>query len=641
MYVHELLKRYKRGDRDFRDVDLAGTGLAPGTDLAGADLTRANLSLSRLHEVSLKNAILEGTDLKRANLHKADLQGADLRGADLRGADLRWANLQGADLTSANLRKTIMQRVNLTGANLAGANLTDAVLDGADLSWANLLGARVDPKQLTQAASLQGIRLQDDVALLIDTSHQTSRESGSSRRWTQEGSIVSSDSASAVKDFWSWLGGFIGGLFLTIFSLGCGAVIVWMGGSFFLLIILIGLTEAGVATGWRVLAFIVWLAVCTFLAILYTEDEGESAIAPGIRRPPPHIRLRHLPHLLTRTPLLLIELSSKAISTLGAYVSLIPRLFSRALRWVLCVAFPWIVFVALKWVLIALAVVALFAVLLHSFDTWLPNETPWAEDTFGTNLGGQILWLLSWFAWLWVANEILVPVFAVALMYLLFRAVGAVLERYEKLSDRADIGAAIGGACLIVGLWLHWQTVPTYWGTSLSPGWFFFDILMIVLSLVPGLELVIIGVTRPDGWILDFTAALVILASGCVGLVATVAIPLVEGRRGTKSLPQTGTSSPIDADDSHSDSDVSDMYYRSGLVYADHGLVEQAIADFDRAIDLNPAHAAAHYSRAIAYLVKGERENAWADFETVLALSPEPNLQKQAEERLDTLAQEN
>jgi uncharacterized protein YjbI with pentapeptide repeats len=101
----ELIRRYRAGERTFRDADLTG-----------ANLRKAKLSGSNL----------SGACLAKARLERADLRGANLRGAQLYDADLRRADLRGADLRTATLLVATM-----AGANLAGAQVTDAQLAAA------------------------------------------------------------------------------------------------------------------------------------------------------------------------------------------------------------------------------------------------------------------------------------------------------------------------------------------------------------------------------------------------------------------------------------------------------------------------------------------------------------------------------
>ncbi|HEY85645.1 MAG TPA: tetratricopeptide repeat protein [Chloroflexi bacterium] len=52
------------------------------------------------------------------------------------------------------------------------------------------------------------------------------------------------------------------------------------------------------------------------------------------------------------------------------------------------------------------------------------------------------------------------------------------------------------------------------------------------------------------------------------------------------------------------------------------GDLEQAIADYNKAIDLNPDYAAAYSNRGVAYYYSGDLEQAIADFERYLELAP-------------------
>lgn len=110
MDTSELLKRYVKGDRDFRKIYLRGAN----PNLKGASLLGIDLQGSTLHEVNLEGANLMGANLQETifeyvNLHKTNLQGANFRESNLQKTKL----LEGADLRKANLVYAQMQRVNL------------------------------------------------------------------------------------------------------------------------------------------------------------------------------------------------------------------------------------------------------------------------------------------------------------------------------------------------------------------------------------------------------------------------------------------------------------------------------------------------------------------------------------------------
>ncbi|MCI3281581.1 serine/threonine-protein kinase [Synechococcus sp. PCC 6717] len=106
----QLLTAYKRGERDFVDVDLS-------------------------------NVVLRHADLSGANFANANLSNADLKGCILAGAVLREANLQGANLSEANLNGAYLVHANLEKANLKGARLQDASISGANFTAADISGA--------------------------------------------------------------------------------------------------------------------------------------------------------------------------------------------------------------------------------------------------------------------------------------------------------------------------------------------------------------------------------------------------------------------------------------------------------------------------------------------------------------------
>jgi tetratricopeptide (TPR) repeat protein/energy-coupling factor transporter ATP-binding protein EcfA2 len=66
-----------------------------------------------------------------------------------------------------------------------------------------------------------------------------------------------------------------------------------------------------------------------------------------------------------------------------------------------------------------------------------------------------------------------------------------------------------------------------------------------------------------------------------------------------------------------------DAYFRRGLVYSSEGSIEDAIADFERAITLNPKYVDAYFNRGNAYLSKVDLRHAFTDYVQALALDPQ------------------
>jgi tetratricopeptide (TPR) repeat protein len=74
-------------------------------------------------------------------------------------------------------------------------------------------------------------------------------------------------------------------------------------------------------------------------------------------------------------------------------------------------------------------------------------------------------------------------------------------------------------------------------------------------------------------------------------------------------------------------------YFNRALVWCERGEWARAVADYDRAIALDPRHADAHCNRGLARLRQSRPEEARQDFDRCLAL--DPNL-RQSLERLVT-----
>ncbi|HEC56454.1 MAG TPA: tetratricopeptide repeat protein [Candidatus Syntrophoarchaeum butanivorans] len=64
-------------------------------------------------------------------------------------------------------------------------------------------------------------------------------------------------------------------------------------------------------------------------------------------------------------------------------------------------------------------------------------------------------------------------------------------------------------------------------------------------------------------------------------------------------------------------------YYNRGLVYAEQEKYDEAIKDFDKAIELNPDDAEAYHNRGIAYTKLGEYDEAIKDFDKAIELNPD------------------
>jgi tetratricopeptide (TPR) repeat protein len=55
------------------------------------------------------------------------------------------------------------------------------------------------------------------------------------------------------------------------------------------------------------------------------------------------------------------------------------------------------------------------------------------------------------------------------------------------------------------------------------------------------------------------------------------------------------------------------LYFNRGVAYGEKGQHDKAIADFSKAIEINPRDANNYFNRGIAYFFKREYEKAWDD----------------------------
>lgn len=132
-----IVNQYRRGKRDFRELDLRGLQLE-AADLRGALFEGANLA---------------GADLRGANLELADFLGADLQGANLSGANLRMASLIRTDLSQTCLGNADLSYVHFGHAYLRYTDLRGTITTRACIAYTTLVG--VDIGSLTEEVTVQ------------------------------------------------------------------------------------------------------------------------------------------------------------------------------------------------------------------------------------------------------------------------------------------------------------------------------------------------------------------------------------------------------------------------------------------------------------------------------------------------------
>lgn len=65
-----------------------------------------------------------------------------------------------------------------------------------------------------------------------------------------------------------------------------------------------------------------------------------------------------------------------------------------------------------------------------------------------------------------------------------------------------------------------------------------------------------------------------------------------------------------------------EAYYNRGIAYDNKGEYDRAIADYNKALEINPRHAGAYNNRGLAYYSKGEYDHAIADYNKAIEINP-------------------
>ncbi|MEM9922793.1 MAG: pentapeptide repeat-containing protein [Cyanobacteria bacterium P01_D01_bin.50] len=128
----ELLRRYKKGERDFPLINLYDEKcILQEADLKGINMVAGYFLGGSFYKTNLSEACLIGFDsnclgLEEANFSNANLSRACLWSSILDDADLSRCNLEGANLRNAHLWNANLFNASLDGAVLANTDFTNA-----------------------------------------------------------------------------------------------------------------------------------------------------------------------------------------------------------------------------------------------------------------------------------------------------------------------------------------------------------------------------------------------------------------------------------------------------------------------------------------------------------------------------------
>ncbi len=140
--------------------------------LEEARLRKCDLSFARLERSSLWGVEMEACNLRGSAFVRADFGRAfgrnvvqwagALKGCNLELADLTQLRLPKGDLNRSNFREAVLVDADLEGADLRECDLFQALTVGAKLAGADLRGAEVSGLNLTELATLQGMKITVD-----------------------------------------------------------------------------------------------------------------------------------------------------------------------------------------------------------------------------------------------------------------------------------------------------------------------------------------------------------------------------------------------------------------------------------------------------------------------------------------------
>lgn len=71
------------------------------------------------------------------------------------------------------------------------------------------------------------------------------------------------------------------------------------------------------------------------------------------------------------------------------------------------------------------------------------------------------------------------------------------------------------------------------------------------------------------------------------------------------------------------DTENAEFYFKRGFEQQNNGKLDQAISDYDKAIEINPVYADAYFNRGNAYKDKGQLAQAIIDYSKAIEINPE------------------
>jgi len=118
---HEIIKRYREGERDFRKIMCVGTDFV-NLDLSDIDFSGSDLGFSGFQGANFTNAKFSNCNIVWSNFERANLTNANFE-----KAKLNWSSLNKAIFRNTRMVKTDLSWCILFDTNRGEVDLTDAI----------------------------------------------------------------------------------------------------------------------------------------------------------------------------------------------------------------------------------------------------------------------------------------------------------------------------------------------------------------------------------------------------------------------------------------------------------------------------------------------------------------------------------
>lgn len=81
-----------------------------------------------------------------------------------------------------------------------------------------------------------------------------------------------------------------------------------------------------------------------------------------------------------------------------------------------------------------------------------------------------------------------------------------------------------------------------------------------------------------------------------------------------------------------------EKHFNTGVELEEQGSLQDAIAEYDEAIRVNPEFAESYYNHGFAYQLQGKKAQAIADFEKYITVVDNPELVQRARQQIERLS---